>query len=151
MGFFDKLKSAAGALTGGGAKVTLEVGPATIGEPITVSVSAVAKNKLKVDAVYLLVHSTEKAEFVETEFEDGEWEKEVERGSKQVFNQRFNIAGAAQLEAGQSYNWEGSFVLPESANPSFYGQIIRHVWQIQAGLDAFGNDPDSGWQELRVE
>ncbi len=58
---------------------------------------------------------------------------------------------ASEIQAGQVYNWEGVIELPGNTNPSLSGKLIDHKWEIQAGLDMPGNDPDSGWQTLSVQ
>lgn len=144
MGLFDKLKSAATVVTGGGAEVNLEIDNVDRGTPIGFRVDAVAKTDLQVKAVYLLVRATEHAEFYQRH------EREVERAYHISFDDRIQVAGPQQLKAGQSYAWEGEFTLPEDVGPSLYGEIIRHIWTAQAGLDTVGNDPDSGWLEFEV-
>jgi len=150
MGLFDKLKSAANAITGGAATVTLEVGPVTRGEPTEVQVAAMAKSNVKMNGVYLLVRCTEKADFMETEFEDGEGEHEEERGQERVFETKIDVAGPDELQEGEEYSWSAQLNLPSDVNPTFRGKIIENTWEIQAGIDAFGNDPDSGWREIEV-
>ena len=58
--------------------------------------------------------------------------------------------GAQDLKEGETYNWEGVMELPTNSNPTLRGSIIDHTWEIQAGLDMPGNDPDSGWQSFDV-
>jgi hypothetical protein len=147
MGLFDTVKN---AVTGGAADVHVEVGGAEPGASVPVRVKARANADAEISSVYLLVRATEWAEFEETEFEEGEVERETEAGSKVVFNERFDIAGPQELAEGEEYTWEGSFEIPASANPTFEGHIIEHGWQIQAGLDMTGNDPDSGWEYFHV-
>ncbi|MBF0263916.1 MAG: hypothetical protein HQL46_01495 [Gammaproteobacteria bacterium] len=57
-------------------------------------------------------------------------------------------ADAQELEANQTYEWIVDVELPENAPTIFYGRFCQHSYQAFAGLDCFGNDPDSGWQEL---
>ena len=150
MGFFDKLKSAAQSITGGAAKVYVECEQVTPGMPAKVWVRAQAESDLKINSVYLLVRAREYAELRDVDYQDGRTRSEVVRGSEQTYDTRIEIAGGQQLEAGQEYTWEGELTLPAEVNPTFRGRIISHTWEIQAGLDAFGNDPDSGWKEIQV-
>ena len=46
---------------------------------------------------------------------------------------------AALLELGSGFN------------PEFTGRYARHYYQVFAGMDCFGNDPDSGWIRLNVK
>lgn len=70
-------------------------------------------------------------------------------GRKTTYETRIQIAGATKLEQGQTYRW-GQVPIPPQLNPTFTGQMIQHVWEIQAGLDMTGNDPDSGWIPIQV-
>jgi hypothetical protein len=140
MGFFKDLKN---KVTGGGATVRVNVSAARRGQGVPVQVQAVAKANGKVSAVYLLVRSTETAEFKAEN-------NEKVRGSKVSFENRVAIAGAQELKEGETYTWDGILELPVNTNPTLRGSIIDHVWEVQAGLDMPGNDPDSGWQALEV-
>ena len=147
MGFLNKVKN---AVTGGEAEVHVEVGDAQPGESVPVKVQARAKGEAEFSSVYLLVRATEKAEFTEVDFDDDGFDRDKEKGTKVVFDERFDIAGGGEMEEGDELNWEATFDLPASANPTFRGEIIANEWTIQAGLDAPGNDPDSGWQTFTV-
>ena len=59
-------------------------------------------------------------------------------------------SGPQQIQQGQTYDFEGMIQIPANANPSFRGSMIKHTWEVQAGLDMTGNDPDSGWQVIEV-
>ena len=139
MGFFGDLKN---KITGGAAVVNINVPQVQRGRAATVNVQATAKANGKVAAVYLLVRGVESCEFRE----DGE------RVSKShvSYENRITISGAQELKLGETYQWQGQIELPSQALPSLSGKIIDHKWEIQAGLDMPGNDPDSGWQLLTV-
>ncbi len=63
-----------------------------------------------------------------------------------VFNQQeFVISPAQTLEGGKTYNWTHELTLPSHATPSYTGKYANHEWRFYVGLDAKGNDPDSGW------
>ncbi len=148
MGFFGKLKN---AVTGGIASVRLELPEARRGEPLLVRVLATAKSEGEIKAVYVKVRATERAEVRDTDFNEGEIEREIVRGYRTSYEHKVEIAGGEQLEEGQEYSWEGEIQLPADVGPTFRGRMIEHRWEIQAGLDAFGNDPDSGWIDVEVE
>lgn len=151
MGFFDKIKSAASSVTGGGAKVFVEVGPATRGAGVPVTVRAEVKADLKISGVYLLVRGQERAQVMDTDRRPGGGTKrELVRGKETSYETRVELDGSQQLEAGEERVWEGEFSIPPSAMPTIDGKMIQHVWQVQAGLDAVGNDPDSGWVDFTV-
>jgi hypothetical protein len=140
MGFFKDLKN---KVTGGGATVRVTVPSARRGQPISVKVQAQAKANGKVAAVYLLVRATENASFKDSN-------NEKVSGSKVSYENRVTIAGAQDIKEGETYNWEGVLELPTNSNPTLRGAIIDHTWEVQAGLDMPGNDPDSGWQSFDV-
>ncbi|HSD89337.1 MAG TPA: hypothetical protein VLB44_17530, partial [Kofleriaceae bacterium] len=104
---------------------------------------ATAKANGKASAVYLLVRATENAQFKDSN-------NEKVTGSKISYENRVMISGAQDLKEGETYSWEGQVELPPNANPTLRGSIIDHTWEIQAGLDMPGNDPDSGWQSFDV-
>ncbi len=139
MGFFKDLKN---KITGGAATVRVSVPAARRGQGVPVQVQATAKANGKVDAVYLLVRGTERTEFKK--------DSEKISHSKVSFETRVQIAGAQELQEGQTYSWDGILELPVNTHPTLRGSIIDHTWEVQAGLDMPGNDPDSGWQSLEV-
>lgn len=141
MGFFKDLKN---KVTGGAATVRVSVPAARRGQAVPVQVQATAKANGKVSAVYLLVRATENAEFKDSK-------NEKVRGSKTSYENRIMIAGAQEIKEGETYSWEGQLELPVNANPTLRGAIIDHTWEVQAGLDMPGNDPDSGWQAVDVQ
>jgi hypothetical protein len=140
MGFFKDLKN---KVTGGAATVRVNVPQGKRGQTVPVQIQATAKANGKVSAVYLLVRATENAQFKDSN-------NEKVSGSKISYENRVMIAGAQEIKEGQTYNWEGNVELPQTANPSLRGGIIDHTWEVQAGLDMPGNDPDSGWQSFDV-
>lgn len=145
MGF---LKNLINKITGGGAKVSIEIDEAVLCEPFVVKVFAeVGDADLKIDKVYLYVKSTERARFDNVEMRDHRGElytQDMEFGNE-AFRQNFVVSGPEVLKANQTYEWEIQIELPEEAAPTFIGRNIQHVWEFYAGLDAAGNDPDSGW------
>jgi hypothetical protein len=140
MGFFKDLKN---KITGGAATVRLSVPSAQRGKPVQVQVQITAKAAGKVSAVYLLVRGTESCEWKENNEKVGQ--------SKGSFETRVQIAGAMDLVEGQSYDLQGMFELPGNVQPTFRGALINHTWEVQAGLDMPGNDPDSGWVAFEVQ
>jgi hypothetical protein len=151
MGFLDKIKSATSALTGGGAEVFVDLNNAERGMATPISIRGVAKADLKISSVYLLVRATEHASVEDRDQnEDGQTETEIVTGRHLSYEARVEIAGSQEMSQGEEYNWEGEIMLPATTNPSIRGKMVRHTWEIQAGLDAFGNDPDSGWREIEV-
>ena len=140
MGFFKDLKN---KVTGGAATVRVNVPSARRGHAVPIQVQATAKANGKASAIYLLVRATEKAEFKGSD-------NEKVSGFKVSYENRVTIAGAQDLKEGETYSWDGVLELPTNSNPTLRGSIIEHTWEVQAGLDMTGNDPDSGWQSIDV-
>jgi hypothetical protein len=147
MGFFNNLKN---AVTGGAASVTVQAAPARRGQASSVHVQAIAKADGQVNGVYLLVRAVEEAQVNDTDYADGRTRNETVHGRKVSWETKIAIAGAQPIKAGQTYDFEGMLQIPSNTNPSFRGSMIKHTWEIQAGLDMTGNDPDSGWQTIEV-
>jgi hypothetical protein len=82
--------------------------------------------------------------------EDNNAHRRVEtvRASYQTVNFEITIANAQELEANQSYEWEAEIELPSNAPAVYKGRYCLHTYRAFAGLDCFGNDPDSGWIDL---
>ena len=70
--------------------------------------------------------------------------------AEESFSGRVDLAGQQTLQAGQTYEFEGQIRLPGGAQGTFQGKHIAHKIQLQAGIDAAGNDPDSGWIDVLV-
>ena len=168
MGLFDKFKQMANAVTGGGAKVSLQIGDAVLGAAIPVTVTAVVSDGANVDikAVYILLRGMETAKVDPNKLRGaGGIPSNMDAGKMagsamgqgrlldykvESFTGRVEIAPAQTLEAGQTYTFEGEIRLPGGAQGTFIGKQISHTIQAQAGLDAAGNDPDSGWIDMQV-
>jgi hypothetical protein len=76
-------------------------------------------------------------------------EKDV-RTSKATYDHAFQIAPAFVLGPNETKVFEGSFQMPAVLQPSFTGAYAEHKWEIRGRVEALGNDPDSGWQPLRI-
>jgi len=152
MGLWDKVKGAVQAMTGGGATVNVTVGEASIGRPFIVNVEATANADIELSAVYVIVRANEFADVRDVGYQHAdEWHRiDHIEASHQTFKQRFDIASGCTLSDGETKTWSGEIRIPESANPSFDGEMISHRWAVMAALDAYGNDPDSGWQEFEI-
>jgi len=150
MGF---LKNLMNKITGGGAKVSIEIEEALLGDSFPVKVSAVIGDAdIKIDKVYLYIRSTERARFENVEMRDhsGEAYSQDMEFDNEVFRTELTVTGAELLKANGTYEWTVQVELPEEAAPTFAGRNIEHVWEFYAGLDTVGNDPDSGWVVVDV-
>ena len=154
MGLFDKLKN---AVTGGGAKVYVDAGSVTRGQPFEVTVRAqIDDADLKCDRVYLKLEGIEEAEVPDTDIvrePDGDTHhrRENVRARGTTFEVEIHVAPGDELKANQSYEWTAQTEIPASANPEYTGRYAKHYYHVFAGLDCFGNDPDSGWVRLNVQ
>jgi hypothetical protein len=148
MSFFSNIKN---AITGGAAAVQLTApAAAKRGDTIAVTISATAKGTGTVKGVYLVVRATESAHVQHTAMVNGQSRTETVSGSKITYETKIAIAPGFQLEEGKTYSWQGQAPIPPNTNASFKGQLAQHVWELQAGLDMTGNDPDSGWKPVEV-
>lgn len=149
MGLFGKLKGMKNALTGGAAEVTVEVSEAPLGGEVTVRVTAQARADFNVRRIYVQVRAVEGALVEDIDVaRDGRVFRETVEGEMCTHDFQVELMEEAALSEGQTYTWDLGFVMPEDALPSFTGRSIRNTWMIRAGLDALGNDPDSGWVEF---
>jgi sporulation-control protein spo0M len=146
----SKLKSAVNTLTGGGAKVLVNVERPSRAEPFTVKVNVkVADGELQVSRVYVRLSGLETAVVHNIRQGQETFARDVTETAT-TFEQDFNIATAQTLQANQEYNWEAQIQLPQNAPPTYQGRNAKHEIRILAGLDTKGNDPDSGWITLMI-
>jgi hypothetical protein len=149
MGFFDKLKGAMHAVTGGAATVTIEFQPMVFpGDAFGVRITATASsNAIKGDGVFVDIRGIEEIRLKKSESENLTDDVEL---NKTTLEQSFQISGPFQMAAGATQTWEGTIHMPGNAQPTFDGSICDHGWGIRGRLAMFGNDPDSGFKSIRV-
>jgi hypothetical protein len=149
MGFFDRLKGAVAVVTGGAAEVRIEYHPIIFpGDIIQVRITATVKsNPIKGDGIFVDIRGVEEIRVRKSESESLTEDLEI---SRETLATSFQVAGPFQLNAGVTHQWEGSFQMPSNAQPTFDGAICDHGWGIRGRLSMFGNDPDSGYQPIRV-
>jgi hypothetical protein len=147
MGIFDKLKSAVNAVTGGAATVNIDVGAGVImpGDPVSVKVTATSTGaEVKSKGVFVDVKGEEQVTIV-----DPNTKQKISQ-SKKTLEQVFQIAQPFVLGAKETKVFEGTIQLNPGAMPSFNGSLAQHAYFIRGRLEAFGNDPDSGFLPIRV-
>jgi hypothetical protein len=150
MGFFDKIRGAVHAVTGGAATVTIEIHPSVgfPGDMLGVRITATAKgNPIKGDGIFVDIRGVEEIRLKKGATEAVTDDVELDRTS---LEQSFQISGPFELGAGNTQQWEGMIQIPGSAQPTFDGAICDHGWGIRGRLSMFGNDPDSGFVPFRV-
>jgi len=147
MGFFDKIKGAVNAVTGGAATVTIEYPSGMImpGESVAVKVTATSTGaEVKSKGIFVDVKGVEEVNIVDPNT------KQKVTQSKGTMEQAFQIAQAFVLNAKETKVFEGTIQLPTSLMPSFNGSLASHSYFIRGRVEAFGNDPDSGFKPIRV-
>jgi len=145
MGFLDKVKAAGSAMTGGSAKVSIEYPhqPMKPGDSLSVKVTVVSMGReVKSAGVFVDVHAAETGQV-----KCNTCQKMVNINHETV-KQAIPIGPAFVLQPNESKTFEGTIQLP-MGQPTYNGQV-RHQWSIRGRLDAFGNDPDSGFQVLEL-
>jgi sporulation-control protein spo0M len=147
MGFFDKLKGMVNAVTGGAATVTIQLQQACVipGDSVGVKITATSTGaEVKSKGAYVDVFAEERVSF-----RDESSKEEINR-SKTTVQQTIQIAPAFVLAPNETKTFEGQFQFPSNVLPTFAGSLCQHVCQIRGRIEAFGNDPDSGYQVINV-
>ena len=159
MGLFDKLKQVKNFVTGGGAEICILPHSEEFdgNEPLRFTIQCQVKDAdISVNKVYFKVRATEHidAEGYEIEHEeDGSVEVERERVKQSIitYKDEVLVTGEQMLEANNSYEWEVALELPvEEVNSTYRGVNCTHEWEVYAGVDVTGNDPDTNWQNITV-
>jgi hypothetical protein len=146
MGFLDKLKGAMQAVTGGAAKLSFEELPPILfpGEPSRFRLSATSAGaEVKSQGVFVDLLMTETAKFTDKN------NAAVEH-SEQVFARGFQVAPAFVLAPGETKVFEFTFAPPEDCRPTYDGKLMKNRWQLQGRIEAAGNDPDTGFTDIRL-
>jgi len=144
MGFFDKL-------TGGGAKVTLTVEGTTVKDVIRINANVVLKDSdMQISKVYLYVKSVEHVNVPRREMPSTQNQQPMDLDlNVEIFKQQeYVIAQAQTLKGGATLNFPYELTLPQNVTPTYMGRYTSHEWYFYVGLDAKGNDPDSGWVKV---
>lgn len=156
MGFLDSIKNLKNAVTGGAAKVSVAASGARLAEPFAVTVRAVSQGvTVKYSRVYLIIEGVESVDVPDCEVQvtqGGASQTHKGRGQKSGVSVRHevNLAAVGEIAPDQTGEWSAEVRLPAGALPEFRGKFSKHEYRVFAGLDCTGNDPDSGWQPLRV-
>jgi hypothetical protein len=69
--------------------------------------------------------------------------------SKTTVEQSIPIAPAFVLQPNERKEFEADIQLPHG-QPTYRGGV-QHDWQIRGRLEAFGNDPDSGFKTIELK
>lgn len=149
MGFFDKIKGAVQAVTGGAAAVEITYAEkASAGSTVAVKVTVISKgSEVKSKGVYVDFAGHENVHV--TKKDDAKLGEDLRVGAGHSA-QEFQIAPALTLGAGETKTFEGTIQLPPTLQPTFAGKFAQNQYQIRGRLEATGNDPDSGWKPIRI-
>jgi hypothetical protein len=132
-------------VTGGAAKVQITLPTIAFPSmPIAIKVVVTAEENWECKGVFIDVGGTEHIQF------RPQGAPQDVSSSTSTYNSKFEIAPGFKLAKGETKEVSGVITLPREAQPTFHGKHAKHTWSIQARCEARGNDPDSGWKELRV-
>jgi hypothetical protein len=150
MGFFDAIKGAVQAVTGGAAKVTLEFGNQIVfpGDlvPVRITVLSQASGPLNSKGLFIDFVSNEALHLTADPAHNIASEIKL---TNPVVSQQFQTNGPFALNPGQSEVFQGQFQVP-AVQPTYAGPHAKHDIMLRARMDVTGNDPDSGWHAIRV-
>lgn len=151
MGFLDKLKSVKNMVTGGGAKISLEVDRSIApGERVAVTVRCQVEGAaISATKVYVAVRGVETVNLVHRD-SDTRGDRDRVHDTEVTFSKEFQIHGAVALPANSTHEWRGEVQLPSNVQPTYRGKHAKHEWEVLAAIDVAGNDPDSGWVDITV-
>jgi len=132
-------------ITGGAAKVQISF-PAIVFPtmPIAVKIQIQATDDFVCTGVYVDVAATENLSF-----RPANATADVS-SSTGTYHQAFSVGPGFSLKKGETRELTGVVTLPKEVQPTYVGKHGKHTWVIQARLEAKGNDPDSGWKEVKV-
>ena len=150
MGFLDKIKGAVNAVTGGAAKVQIEYDPPTAfpGDTVRVKVTASSTGgEIKSKGIYVDLRAVERVSVSKRDSE--ELDRDL-RLSFTTFKDEVKITEDFVLGKDESRVFEGTITMPANVQPTFEGEFVSHAWEIRGRVEARGNDPDSGFQPIRV-
>jgi hypothetical protein len=150
MGLFSAIKSAVKSVTGGAAKVTLDVpAMAYAGDEVQVRITCTSTGgEVKSQGVFVDLVGCEKVNIKGASNSSGE--KQDVNVTNNTFSQAFQIAGPLVLGANEAREFTGTFRIPASLQPSYTGVHAHHEWQLRGRLEAWGNDPDSGFKPMKI-
>ncbi|MDW7691555.1 hypothetical protein R9C00_17590 [Flammeovirgaceae bacterium SG7u.111] len=161
MEYWDKVQQAKkSVVTEKVAKVTVDIQDPKLGEPFKVVVNtSISHQDLNINGVYVKIRGIERVIITNVKIpaaSDVGVNGDVEivgvdlQRSAETNELEQSIYGPANLTANEDYVWEAEVQLPQGALPSYRGFNAAHEWEILAGLDARGFDPDSGWKKFIV-
>lgn len=155
MGFLDKMKGAVSSVTGGGADVSIEYPMQAVspGDAVHVKVTVMSTGgEIKSNGVYVDIHAKEHGDIYGSSRceQCGHVDSNAKvKLSKTTIDQSIPVAPAFVLQPNERKEFEADIQLPHGQ--STYKGVVHHDWQIRGRLEAFGNDPDSGFKTFEVK
>ncbi|MEQ8473669.1 MAG: hypothetical protein RIC35_20905 [Marinoscillum sp.] len=152
MGIFSRIKN---FITGGAAEVSVVFEKRTTDGSSTIRlfVTAFAKDDCKIKEVYLQVRGREtykkRVQHTSTDSNGTVTTTHSDDTHYDIhYDSTLKLAKEITLNKGVQNKWLAEFEVPPGAVPTFHGKDCFMKWEVQAGLDMPGNDPDSGWVEF---
>jgi ribosomal protein L31 len=149
MGLMDKLKGAMHAVTGGAATVTIEFSPSFLypGDSMQVRVTATSTGaEVKSKGVFVDLRGWEEVRVKNT----GSNQTGFSTTSTSTHEKQIQIGGEFVLGPKETKSFEAQVQVPLGVHPSYTGPNAKHQWEIRGRIEAWGNDPDSGFKPIRV-
>ncbi len=158
MGIFDRLKQVGNYITGGSAKVHLEVDDSMVNSEgrILLNIYCLVKDSdINVDRLYVKIKSVETIRYYDANYGGSHTGHTRSRGtnrSKSVttYKNEIIVDENFRLDANGEYEWSAEMLIPKGIASTYRGVNARHEWQVNAGLAKKGNDPSSGWVIFNV-
>ena len=155
MGFLDKISGAMKSVTGGAAKVSIEYphSPVHLGDSINVRVTVVSTGgEVKSDGAFVDLLAREEGSVYESVLcnKSGHYNNARINIKKKTLAQAIPVAPAFVLDNDETKTFDAEIQVPYNAQPTYSG-TFKHEWYIRGRLEAFGNDPDSGYQRIEVK
>jgi len=153
MGLFSGLKN---FLTGGAAELRLEPMEIKVGQTSAVRVKVLVKDSdVKAKELYLYLRSEVTCNDYKVEWKDKNEDKKFDkieitsqRITTTVKQEKFTLDQSPLYRKGSDVLVEKGIQIPNDMSPSISGML---QWKALAGIDASGNDPDSGWTDVKVQ
>ena len=155
MSFLSTIINIKNLVTGGSAKVRLEIGAVKQSQPFKIMMQvAVAEETLKIEGAYLLIQGIEDISVPHRDLsnrnEKGTVKEEMIRSHTVTSEQKIEISDDLELDANEKYIWNAVAELAPRNQPAYVGKYCKHYYRIKAYIDCYGNDPDSGWINLNI-
>ena len=127
MGLFSAIKSAVQSVTGGAARVNIELpAVAYAGDEVQVRVTCTSTGgEVKSQGVFVDLLGTEKVN-IKGGTTNSSGEKQDVSVANNTFSQAFQIAGPLVLGANETREFTGTFRIPSSLQPSYNGVHAQH-------------------------